>query len=266
MISIVTPVFNGAAHIPRTLESLAGQSAAFEHVVMDAGSADATVALATAYAGRYSVRVISEPDDGLYDAVQKGFAHCRGDIFAWLNAGDAYLSWTLHTVQRVFSQHPEVEWITGVPCLYYERARLFAAAQFTPIYLREPIRRGWHDGDRLAVLQQESMFWRRSLWERSGGADVLKGNGRRRGLASDYHLWRRFAAHAKLHTVCSPLAAFTISPGQISEKHRAAYCADMGVRFPNPRPNRGLMLLFRLHSLFMLRRSINVETLATFPA
>jgi glycosyltransferase involved in cell wall biosynthesis len=266
MISIVTPVFNGAAHLPRTLESMAGQSAQFEHLVMDAGSTDNTVALAGSFASRYDLRVISEPDEGLYDAVQKGFSKTCGDVLGWLNAGDAYLGWTLHTVERVFSQHPEVEWITGVPCLYYERARLFAAAQFTPIYLREPIRRGWHDGDRLAVLQQESMFWRRSLWERSGGADVLKGNGRRRGLASDYHLWRRFAAHAKLHTVCSPLAAFTISPGQISEKHRAAYCADMGVRSPNPRPNRGLMLLFRLHSLLMLRSSINVESLAALPA
>jgi glycosyltransferase involved in cell wall biosynthesis len=229
---------------------------------MDAGSADNTVELAGAYTGRYALRIITEPDEGLYDAIQKGFSRCQGDILAWINAGDAYLPWTLHTVERVFAAHPEIEWITGVPCLYYEKAGLFAAAQFTPIYAREPIRRGWHDGHRLAVLQQESMFWRRSLWERTAGADVLRGNGRDRGLASDYHLWRRFADHAPLHTVCSPLAAFTITPGQISERHRVEYFADMGVSTRCFRPSRALMMAFRVYSLLALRRSLNVETLA----
>ena len=261
MISIVTPVFNGAAHLPRTLESMAGQSAEFEHLVMDAGSTDNTVTLAGSFASRYDLRVISEPDEGLYDAVQKGFDRTQGDILAWLNAGDAYFPWTLHTVECVFAAHPEIEWITGLPGWLNEEHGFVLGAQFTPIHLSGLIRRGWHDGNRLGFLQQESMFWRRSLWERSKGAEILRGHGLKRGLASDYHLWRRFAAHAELHTVCSPLAAFAIMPGQLSQKHRAAYCADAGVRAPSARPNRWWMRLFRLYSSFRLSTCVDLNGL-----
>jgi hypothetical protein len=228
---------------------------------MDACSTDNTVALAGSFASRYDLRVISEPDQGLYDAVQKGFGRTKGDILAWLNAGDAYLPWTLHTVERVFAAFPNVEWITGVPCLLLEAEGLFCGAQFTPVYRSGLIRRGWHNGERLAVLQQESMFWRRSLWERSGGAEVLRGNGRGKGLASDYHLWKRFAAHAELYTVCSPLASFTVTPGQISQRQRSAYFADMGVKGPPYVPSRWLMLLFRLYSSFRLGRCIHLDAL-----
>lgn len=261
MISIVTPVFNGSAHIGRTLESLAAQKASFEHIIMDACSSDNTVAQAQSYSERYPVRICSERDAGLYDAVQKGFERSEGDILAWLNAGDAYLPWTLHTVQRVFDAYPEVEWITGVPGVYLEEQQFFCAAQYTPIYTQGLIRNGWHNGHRLAVLQQESMFWRRGLWERSNGAEVLAGNGRGKGLASDYHLWRRFAAFAPLYTVCSPLASFTVTAGQISQSQREAYCADMGVLSPTTRPNRFWMLLFRLYSCLRLGKCINLDSL-----
>jgi cellulose synthase/poly-beta-1,6-N-acetylglucosamine synthase-like glycosyltransferase len=262
MISVITPVFNGADHIPRTLDSLAKQATSFEHIVMDACSTDDTLALVASFADRYALRVVSEPDEGLYDAVQKGFARSQGDILAWINAGDAYFPWTLHTVERIFAAYPSIEWITGLPCWLFEESGFFCSSPFAPVYFPSLIRRGWHDGCRLDFLQQESMFWRRSLWERSGGAEVLRGNGLRRGLASDYHLWRRFAAHSRLHTVCSPLAAFTVTRGQLSQTHRAVYYADMGVKEPVEKSNVWWMRLFRLYSTIQMRKCIHLTSLA----
>ncbi len=261
LISIVTPVFNGALHLGRTLESISHQSSSVEHIVMDGGSTDATPRILEEHFQKASGKYVSGPDQGVYDAVQKGFSIANGEIFAWLNAGDAYLPWTLHTVEKVFASYPEIDWITGVPCLFLESNGFFCASQFTPVYSQGLIRRGFHNGRRLAVLQQESMFWRRRLWEKSNGAEVLRGKGRGNGMAADFHLWRRFAQHSSLHTVCSPLASFTVTEGQLSQKYRAAYFADMGVNSGPYVPNRWYMLVFRIYSSLRLGKCIHLDAL-----
>ena len=231
-ISIVTPVYNGLPQIRRTLESLARQSVPFEHIVMDACSPDGTGAAASEYQGRYNLTVVSEPDEGFYDAIAKGFARTQGNVMAWLNAGDVYMPSTLSLVEWIFDTHPEVDWITGIPAYCYEEKDAVCTEPIIPVYSQAVIRRGWHNGYWLPHLQQESMFWRRSLWERAGGDELLRGKGRGKNYACDYHLWRRFARHARLHTVCSVLAAFASTKGQISEKFRRQYYQECGVANP----------------------------------
>ncbi len=228
-ISIITPVYNGATAIRPTLDSLSRQTVPFEHIVMDAASKDGTPDVVREYQGQYNVSVISEPDEGHYDAVQKGFAKAKGDILGWINAGDFYLPWTLRTVERVFEKYPEVEWITGIPAINYSAQGLIALWVVAPVYSQTLIRRGWHNGRDLPHVQQESTFWRRSLWDRAGGATLLKGQGRGKGYATDFHLWRRFAEHAPLKTVSCQLAAFSIMPGQITERLRDRYFQECGV-------------------------------------
>lgn len=261
MITIVTPVFNGAQHIGRTLESLAAQPLPLDHLVMDACSTDETASVVATYAARYPVKLVSELDEGLYDAVQKGFARSLGDILAWLNAGDVYFPWTLTVVNEVFARHPEVDWITGVPFTRYATTGLATIDPFTPVYHQRAVRCGLHNGAHLPCLQQESMFWRRSLWERSNGAQVLKGQGRGKGYASDYKLWRRFAEFAELKTVCTVLAAFEVAPGQITDRHLAAYRRECGVDPSTIRPNRLCHRLWRLYSFLNLRRVIKLDSL-----
>jgi glycosyltransferase involved in cell wall biosynthesis len=248
MISIITPVYNGEAHIASTLESLNRQKASFEHLVMDAASKDNTRKIAESYYGRYNLRVISEPDEGHFDAIQKGFSKTQGDVMAWLNAGDTYMPWTLSIVEKVFEKNPQIEWITGVMALFYEKANMLSISPTIPAYSRMAIKKGWHNGRWLPVIQQESTFWRRSLWEKSKGADLLRGQGRGKGYAMDYHLWKRFAEFAKLHTVCSVLAAFTISPGQISQRFRDEYFKECGVDSYRERPNALTRSLFGFYS------------------
>jgi glycosyltransferase involved in cell wall biosynthesis len=260
-ISIVTPVYNGMPQIRRTLESLRQQSVPFEHLVMDACSKDGTAETAREYTSQYNVTVISERDEGHFDAVSKGFARAKGDVLAWLNAGDAYMPYTLPLVQRVFATHPEIEWITGIPAYYYEDRDIACIEPVVPTYSRTVIRRGWHNGYWLPHLQQESMFWRRSLWDRSRATDLLKGQGRGKGYGIDYHLWRRFAEHARLHTVCSMLSSFAFTPGQITEKYRRQYFEECGVKNPPDHPFRPTNYLWAFYSFLKAPSTIKEKHL-----
>lgn len=87
LISIVTITFNAEKTLPDTLKSVAGQNFRdFEHVIVDGASGDSTVALAR----KYNTRILSEPDKGLYDAMNKGLALARGEYVLFLNSGDTF--------------------------------------------------------------------------------------------------------------------------------------------------------------------------------
>lgn len=89
-ISIITVAFNSAATIADTIHSVAAQSHPdLEHIVIDGASTDDTVAIVRKAAGRVST-LISEPDEGIYDAMNKGIAHASGDIIGFLNSDDFY--------------------------------------------------------------------------------------------------------------------------------------------------------------------------------
>ena len=103
-ISIVTITFNAARALQRTLDSVARQRYdAIEHLIIDGASKDGTLAMAEQYkaAAPYAVVITSEPDRGLYDAMNKGLQRATGDYVVFLNAGDAlHAPDTLETVAQ----------------------------------------------------------------------------------------------------------------------------------------------------------------------
>jgi cellulose synthase/poly-beta-1,6-N-acetylglucosamine synthase-like glycosyltransferase len=207
-ITIVTPVFNGARFLPRTLHSLADQAyRGFEHIVVDGGSTDGTVEILQAHDADLSYWV-SEPDAGMYDALSKGFSLARGQILAWLNADDLYYPWTLAMVEKTFSAYPDVDWLTGVAS-FVDEQDLLTSIQMPKVYFRSLIAAGYYRHDGLGFIQQESTFFRRQLFHRVTLLSTLK-------LAGDYHLWMQMAQHAPLHTVKTVLASFRQHPGQKS--------------------------------------------------
>lgn len=109
-ISIVTITYNAARTLQRTLDSVACQTYAdIEHLIIDGASKDATVAIAERYkaASRHEVVIQSEPDKGLYDAMNKGLLKATGDYLVFLNAGDTlYAPDTIETVVRCAQQPP----------------------------------------------------------------------------------------------------------------------------------------------------------------
>lgn len=90
-ITIITVSFNAAATIAETLDSVAGQDwPHIEHIVVDGGSRDATMDRVRAHSRRLAC-VVSEPDQGVYDAMNKGLALANGEVIAFLNADDVYM-------------------------------------------------------------------------------------------------------------------------------------------------------------------------------
>jgi glycosyltransferase involved in cell wall biosynthesis len=111
VITVVTPSFNAAATIEETLRSVREQDyPRLEHVVVDGGSTDGTVAILERAPG---VRFVSEPDRGLSHAMNKGVAMATGAIVGWLNADDVYLPGALRAVGEAFAARPDAEWVTG---------------------------------------------------------------------------------------------------------------------------------------------------------
>ena len=108
-ISVITAVWNAEKTVARCVES--AKSPEVEHLLMDNRSTDRTLEIARSI--NPEIRIVSEPDKGIYDAMNRGAAKAKGDILAWLNADDYYLTGTLEKVSAFFAEHPETELLHG---------------------------------------------------------------------------------------------------------------------------------------------------------
>ncbi|HCN91965.1 FkbM family methyltransferase [Hyphomonas sp. UBA5107] len=213
-ISIVTPNYNTAGFIERTMKSVIDQGYPnLEYVVVDGNSTDGSQDIISKYRNSIS-GYISEPDEGHSDALNKGFAMTSGDIMGWINSDDLLLPGSLAAIGEFFAKHPEVEWVTGQPTVVEEDGT------WKLHNLRKWSRVRFLNGN-YRWIQQESTFWRRSLWERAGG-----GLSRDIDLAVDFELWVRFFRHAELYTYQLPLGTFRYREGQRSTAFRERYEAE----------------------------------------
>ncbi len=113
-ISIVTPCLNARSTIERSLESVAAQRyPGLEHVVIDGQSTDGTLGILKSFASQGAIRLVSEPDGGLAEALNKGVRIAGGDVLGLLNADDLYLPGSLDRVATAFRDHPHSWWVTG---------------------------------------------------------------------------------------------------------------------------------------------------------
>ena len=202
--SIVTPSYQHVRYLAETMRSVLEQPGVnCEYVVQDGGSTDGSEPLIREQAGRLhaweSVR-----DDGQADAIVQGFAKTSGgpdDIMAWINSDDYYQSGALAYVADYFSRHPEVDVLYGHRIVVDEASREIAR-WFLPK----------HDEAVLGLIDfvpQETVFWRRRLWDKVGGLDTSF------RFAMDWDLLLRFqSAGARIARVPYFLACFRVHPLQ----------------------------------------------------
>ena len=223
--SIVTPVLNGEKFLDQTILSVVGQAGPFSirYHIQDGGSKDGTLEVLAAWqdllahgfpVGCEGVEFSFEcaPDNGLYDAINRGFAACGDlDAMAWINADDRFEPGAFATVEEIFRNHPDIDWLSGRTTLIDEAGTILGLSPITP-FPRKAIEAGIFDGRFSGPLfiQQEGMYWRPTLWTKAGGLDA---NFR---LAGDFDLWRRFAKHSDLVVADTILGCFRVREGQLT--------------------------------------------------
>lgn len=112
--SLITVCFNAEQSIGRTLQSAREQTYRnFESVIVDGASSDGTLDVVRSFYD-LPLKITSEPDQGIYDAMNKGIARARGEVLYFLNADDClYDADVLARVKQVFEAHPEVDLVWG---------------------------------------------------------------------------------------------------------------------------------------------------------
>ncbi len=199
-VTVVTPSYNQAAFIERTIESVLSQRGDFEleYLVVDGGSRDGTLDIVRRYEGR--LRFVSEPDGGQSDAINKGFSLTTGEVLAWLNSDDVYAPGALGAVVRTLRE-------TGARWCFGECAIIDEADQ--PIRGAISRYKAWvsrrYSRRRLVgrnFIPQPAVFFRRDLLGEVGGLDGSL------PYAMDYDLWLRFARIADPAFITRTLAGF----------------------------------------------------------
>jgi glycosyltransferase involved in cell wall biosynthesis len=197
-ITVVTPSYNQGRYIAETIESVAGQGYPnLEHIVIDGGSRDGTLDVLTRYP---HLRVVSEPDRGQADAINKGFAIAGGDIWCFLNSDDTLLPGALERVAR------EIDPARGRHVVMGRCRFIGGDGRDTGIEHPSAFESYWRV---LAVwkgytIPQPAVFWTPEVWRTCGPMDLaLK-------YHLDYDLFCRVARRYRFHVIDQVLATYRL--------------------------------------------------------
>lgn len=208
-VSIVTATYNSAQTLGSALDSVASQSHPdIEHIAIDGASRDGTLALLQAHRARLAV-LVSEPDGGIYDALNKGIARATGEVVGFLHSDDFYADpAVVADVARVF-EDPAVSAVYGD--LDYvsrdqvaHRLRRWVAGHCSPANLRL----GW-------MPPHPTLFVRRALYDTIGGFDT------RLRIAADYHSVLKLFSLPGFHAAYLPRVLVKMRAGGASNRSLA---------------------------------------------
>jgi glycosyltransferase involved in cell wall biosynthesis len=161
LVTVVTPTLNQGQFVEATLRSVLGQTyPRIEHIVIDGGSSDGTISVLRRYERAHGLHWRSEPDRGMYDAVNKGLAMANGAIVSYLNSDDLLLPWGVEAAVRHLLSHPATGLVFGDAIRIDDEtgdASLFVQPPFRPDYL-----------ETIGSFAQPATFWLRTVHESVG--------------------------------------------------------------------------------------------------
>ncbi len=180
-VSIVTPSFNQGRFLEETISSVLDQDYPnFQYIIQDGGSTDHSVEIINHHAKNLKYWT-SAPDKGQADAINLGFAQSDGEIMAWLNADDILLPGAISIVAQYFQDHPQTDVVYGHRVVINQSSNE-VGRWILPKHRASALL--WRD-----YVPQETMFWRRSLWDRVGGQ-----------VRSDYQFAMDWELISRFHT------------------------------------------------------------------
>jgi glycosyltransferase involved in cell wall biosynthesis len=209
VLSVITVNYNDHDGLVETTESLTNQrDCTYEHVIVDGGSSDGSAEFIDNYRQRDSrVVAVSEPDDGIFDAMNKGIRMASGDVVVFMNAGDRFTD--EETLSFVASDYHTVGWDWAYGCLRYmsEEGDVFGATVQAPF-----LQRRFEMGIRFVPHQATylSLEFIRGL----GGFDVDFGVAcdqelaMRAALKSNPRVWVRFMSDFRVGGVHTDISFF----------------------------------------------------------
>lgn len=211
-VSIVTPSYNQAQFLEKTLRSVLEQDyPAIEYLVVDGGSTDDSVELIKKYADRINWWV-SEKDRGQADGINKGLRRAAGEIVAWLNSDDFYQPGAVAGAVQALRENPSTGFVYG------DLQVVNPAGEITNVLTY---------GDwklpglmEFKIIGQPSVFMRREVLEKAGYLDESY------HLLLDHHLWLRLAMIAEPKYIPQLWAGEHYHPGSKNAAHAAEFGAE----------------------------------------
>ena len=213
-ISIVTPSFNQAQFLERTIRSVVDQGYAnLEFIVVDGGSTDGSVEIIKKNA-RYMAYWVSEPDEGQAHAINKGFARATGEILGWLNSDDVLSPFALEVVAREFGSGFS-DWVSG-GCDFIDAGGEIQRRRMPDVGAGTI---GWLTGEN--QLWQPSTFWSRRMWDKCGPLDESM------HYSFDCNFFAGAAIRGFEPKLCAEtLAAYRLHPDSKTARHAARFAVE----------------------------------------
>jgi glycosyltransferase involved in cell wall biosynthesis len=238
MIFIVTPCYNSEDTILKTIQSIIAQEGKFSirYHLQDGCSNDRTISLIKSYLSNLKQNVgfnlnckyillsyCSQPDKGMYDAVNKGFeqlGYISNEAYmTYLNADDVLVDRALSVIEKM-NEINTISWVSHPPFLYDEISNILR--KWKIVFPTEIINAGLCDTRNWPSIQQEGTFWKKHLWDKVGGLNSSF------QYAGDWDLWRKFSRYENLFLFEYPLALFRKHENQLSaEKNGSNYYLEI---------------------------------------
>jgi glycosyltransferase involved in cell wall biosynthesis len=238
-ISIVTPSYNQADFLERTILSVLNQNYPnLEYIIIDGGSKDGSVEIIKKYE-KYISFWVSEPDNGQANALNKGFSIATGELVGWQNSDDIFLPYSFVNIANAYKQNKKFDLFFGNIVFLNGRDEIINDLRFVPFNYRSLLYEG-------TVLSNQAAFWKRELFEKYGFFNE------KYQFCMDYEFWVRIGNHCKFYFVHEYLGGFrlhrtsktsTIAKSGLQEHY--SILEDKGIEYSSLQYR-----VFRLYYLF----------------
>lgn len=205
-VSIITVVFNGEKYIEDSIKSVITQSYKnIEYIIIDGNSTDNTLNIVNKYKNNIS-KIISEKDNGIYDAMNKGLQLATGNIVGILNSDDFYTNdAVINKIVQIFEENRQIDIIYS-DLVYIDETNTNKIVRFWKSGKQQPFKNGWHP-------PHPTIFVKKELYNKYGFFDTnFK-------ISADYELMLRFIEKNKVNLFYLPETTVKMRIGGISNKN-----------------------------------------------
>jgi len=214
-ISIVTPSYNQAQFLERTILSVLNQNYPnLEYIIIDGGSTDGTLNIIKKYENKIAYW-ISEPDKGMYNALNKGLRIASGEILAYINSDDLYLPNTFFFVVGYFQKNIGTTLIYGDCIFINENGDHLYTYRYLPFKFYRYVALNW------SSIPQPTTFWRNTVHKTEIYFDEnFK-------MLGDFDFYIKVGQQFRIEYVKKEIAVFRLHKGSLTLKHRQLRLSEL---------------------------------------